>query len=548
MIDVRHEVSAAFAADAVSRVSGTVGVAIVTAGPGLSNTITAVKNAQLAQSPLVLLGGAAPTIFKGRGALQDIDQVAMFKPHVKWTASITCVQDMVPMLTRAFQEAQSGVPGPVFVECPLDTLYPEKIVKDELLGALDKMKGVEGIFLRWYLKRHYARVFGGMYDVQPAVPLPISFPRPSPDQVEYAARLLKRAKRPLIMVGSQAMLHAVPEAVMADAVRSLGAPVYLSSMARGLLNADGSGVQMRHKRRDALRDADVVILAGVACDFRLEYGRHITSRSTYISANRSPVDLKKNRTPDVAVLGDPAMFLEQLAEAFGRLAGPVGDARRPDWAPWFTKLGALQETREAAISKDSLIDAGDGKMNALNVLRQIDELMDDDAIMIGDGGDFVGSASYILRPRGPLGWLDPGVFGTLGVGGGFAMAVKACQPEQEVWVFFGDGSFGYSLIEFDTYVRAGIPVIAVIGNDAAWMQMMRGQVDMFDDETAVVLNYTNYEDTVRGFGAAGILIKTHDEVEAKVKEAKALAKAGTPVVINLLLSRNADFRKGSIAV
>ncbi|HEY0783588.1 MAG TPA: thiamine pyrophosphate-binding protein, partial [Thermoanaerobaculia bacterium] len=237
VVDVRHEADAVFAADAVARLTGVPGVAAVTAGPGTTNTVTAVKNAQLAQSPIVLLGGAAATLLKGKGALQDIDQLALFAPHVKWSATAKSVRELPALLGRAFAAARSGVPGPVFLECPVDLLYDESLVRD-WYGAASKGGGIGGMAMRVYLNRHVARLFRGADTAAPApAPAKAATPAAAAGALGRASRLLQRAERPVFVVGSQAMLapRAVP--ALAQGVAKLGVPVYLAGGARGRLGA-----------------------------------------------------------------------------------------------------------------------------------------------------------------------------------------------------------------------------------------------------------------------------------------------------------------------
>ncbi|HEY9422441.1 MAG TPA: thiamine pyrophosphate-binding protein, partial [Thermoanaerobaculia bacterium] len=230
VVDVRHEVDAVFAADAVFRLTGVPGVAAVTAGPGVTNTITAVKNAQLAQSAVVILGGAAATMLKGRGSLQDIDQMALFEPHVKWAASAKLVRDLVPMLERGFEVARAGVPGPVFVECPVDLLYDASLVR-EWYGASSKGGGIAGTATRLYLKRHADRLFVGADRHVPSAPRPVPVPAPEPGEVRKAAARIRKAKRPVLVLGGQVLLSSSTREKaeeLARAVESLGAPVYLA--------------------------------------------------------------------------------------------------------------------------------------------------------------------------------------------------------------------------------------------------------------------------------------------------------------------------------
>jgi len=538
VIDVRDEASAVFAADAVSRLTGTPGVAAVTAGPGVTNTLTAIKNAQLAQSPLVLIGGATGTILEGRGSLQDIDQEALMRPHVKWLRSVSRVADLAPTLERAFEQAQRGVPGPVFVECPVDLLYEESLVRD-IYGVGDDAeapKGLKDKALRWYLDRHLDKLFAGAGEAQASTPRWIVPQDPDPGDVEKAAQDLAAGERPVLLVGSQAILRAREAEAVAEAVESLGVPVYLSGMARGLLGAR-SERQMRHKRTRALREADLVILAGVPCDFRLDYGRSISGKARLISVNLSREDLKKNRKPDFGILAEPGRFLQRLAGAFE----PPEDG----WPEWTAELAERDAERDRDI--EGRAEAETEYVNPVHLCREIERALPDESILAADGGDFVATASYVLRPRGPLRWLDPGVFGTLGVGGGFALGAKAVHPEAEVWLLWGDGSAAYSLAEFDTYVRHRLPVIAVVGNDASWQQIAREQVEILGDACGTELRRTDYHRVAEGYGGRGILVERPGQVREALAEAQKIARGGEPVLVNVLLGKT-DFRKGSISM
>jgi acetolactate synthase-1/2/3 large subunit len=535
VVDVRHEATAVFAADAVARLTGIPGVAAVTAGPGATNTMTAVKNAQLAQSPVVLLGGATATALKGRGALQDIDQLALFKPHVKWAKSVRQVRDLVPALEQAFKIAKSEVPGPVFVECPVDLLYDESVVREWYGIKSPGGRTLAERALKRYLNYHVNKLFAGADSVNFSPRIEVAPPLPNPTGIRQAAEKLQRAERPVLLVGSQALLEAPEATQVAEAVERLGIPVYLSGMARGLLGKQHP-LLMRHKRREALKEADLVILAGVPCDFRLDYGRHIR-RSTYlISTNRSRSDLKKNRRPNLGALSDPALFLRWLVEVL-----PQNDR----WKNWREQLRQRDETREQDIHQQAqeLTEL----LNPVHLCREIEKNVPPNSIIVADGGDFVATASYIVSPPGPLTWLDPGVFGTLGVGAGFALGAKLCRPDSEVWILFGDGSVGYSLSEFDTFVRHQIPVLAVVGNDACWTQIAREQVEMLKDDVGTVLRHTDYHIVAEGFGGKGFLLNESNRICEVLQQARKSVSEGQPVLVNAHLGKTA-FRKGSISM
>ena len=536
VVDVRDEATAVYAADAVARLTGVPGVAAVTAGPGLANTITALKNAQLAQSPLVLFGGAAPTALQGRGALQDIDQRPLIAPHVKLFRKIRRVRELAPAVAEAFAVARAGVPGPVCLECPVDLLYDEASIRQWYAEAAGKGTSIPDRLLRFYLQRHVARMFADGAASAGHHASVASAPAAPESKVSAAAAALARAQRPLMVIGSQALALAAEAPRIAQAVTQLGIPVYLSGMARGLLGPDHV-LQLRHQRRLALREADCVLLAGVPCDFRLDYGRHVRRSATLIAANRSARDARMNRKPDIAAIGDAGLFLE-------RLLAPLGQAGRR-WPSWIEDLRKRDLEREAEIETQA--DAKGAHVNPVAFLRALDAAAGENAIMVADGGDFVATASYILRPRAPLAWLDPGAFGTLGVGAGFALGAALCRPQAEVWIIYGDGACGYSLTEFDSFVRHGIPVIAVVGNDAGWTQIAREQVKMLKDDVGTVLARTAYHEVVAGFGAEGILVRSNEEVVPALARARALAQSGKPVLINVWLDRT-DFREGSISM
>ena len=442
VVDVRHEATAVFAADAVARLTGVPGVACVTAGPGLTNTITAVKNAQLAQSPVVLIGGASATLLQGRGALQDIDQVALMRPHVKWLKALKRLRDLVPAIERAFVEARSGVPGPVFLEAPLDLLYPEQMVRKFHEKGLGSSSSWRSRLMRWYVKRHMARVFAGSDPVTPR-PRPVSKPEPGTGEVARAAAMLDASTKPLLLLGSGSMQSPELADGLRQAVAGLGVPAYLSGMARGLLGRSHD-LHMRHARRKALGEADLVIASGTPFDFRLDYGRGIPGRTPVVSINRSRHDLKKNRRPDLGIRADPARALMALSRC---------TRARDDWKAWREALRARDRARESEIAEQASA-ATDG-VNPIALCRAIEAAANDEAVFVGDGGDFVATASYVVRPRAPLSWLDPGVFGTLGPGAGFALGAKLCRPQAEVWLLYGDGAAAFSLASLA--IASGVP-------------------------------------------------------------------------------------------
>jgi len=314
-------------------------------------------------------------------------------------------------------------------------------------------------------------------------------------------------------------------------------PVYLSGMARGLLGRDHP-LQLRHQRRQALRESDCVLLAGVPCDFRLDYGRHVRRSATLVAANRSAKEARLNRRPDIAAIGDAGDFIQALARQ-------AGDRPPATWGAWQATLRARDATRETEI--DAQAAARGEHVNPIALLRALEREAGENALIVADGGDFVATASYVLHPRGPLTWLDPGAFGTLGVGAGFAIGAATTRPERETWIVFGDGACGWGLVEFDTFVRHGLPVIAIVGNDAGWTQIAREQVKVLGDDVGTVLARTDYHAVAAGFGAEGIVVRHMDEVLPALQRARELARQGRPVLVNVWLAKT-EFREGSLSM
>jgi acetolactate synthase-like protein len=598
VIDVRHEVNAVFAADAVARLSGKCGVAAVTAGPGVTNTITAIKNCQMAQSPIVLLGGAAATMLKGRGSLQDIDQRAIMEPIVKKCFTVTSVPDIVSCLREAFQTAQSGTPGPVFVELPLDILYsyleiasgmnlyvrkrrrylekneirrvvvPEEKRPMSRRDFIAQLKDDDTIFLRpdedssskdpWYAKafmqyklRHiFADSRNIEYDFSP---LPLKIPRAPLASVEKAASFVRTAQRPVLVLGSQSVLPVHQVLELRRQIESMGIPTFLGGMSRGLLGRNAS-LHIRQGRGNALRRSDCVILAGAVADFRLQYGRALPRKGARIVAcNRSSESLNLNKglfwNADLAIQADPCDFLISLSQC-------LSETSSSKFASWASELKSLeiQKERKNEIKAREIV-RGRGKksseslINPLALLSCLESELPEKSILVADGGDFVATASYIVRPRGPLTWLDPGAYGTLGVGAGFALGAKLVNPESEVWIIWGDGSSGYSIAEFDTFSRHNIPVIGLVGNDACWSQIEREQTPMFGSPTACNLDYCAYDKVAEGYGGVGLVLRSPDDDILGVmrKAQKTCRSSGRPVLINALIGKS-DFREGSLSV
>ena len=531
IIQVRDEVSAVFAADAVSRLTDSVGVAIVTAGPGVTNTITAIKNAQMAQSPVLLIGGAAATLLKGRGSLQDIDQISLLKTYVKSAVSVKKTRDVIPTLANALNIATSGVPGPVFVELPIDLLYPEEDIRKEFINQLPK-SGYFGKIAHWYVERHLNDLFSSKKSsikVKPVKEFKID-----QRKIDKAALAIVKAKKPVFLLGNQVTQNKEFLPMCLKSIDKLSVPTFTSGMARGCFGSSDKYF-FRHNRKHALKNADVVVTLGIPLDFRLGYGFSINKDATLIAVNKSKEDLNKNRKPDIGIHADPSRIMHEI----GKIINP------PSCKEWIKELTGLEEKRETEILQFSKYETD--FVNPVHLCKTIDKFIDEESILVADGGDFVGTASYTIRPRSSLGWLDPGPFGTLGVGGGFAIGAKSSFPKKEVWVFYGDGASAYSLAEFDTLCRHKLPVIAIIGNDASWQQIAREQKQMLGSNIGTELAFNAYEKVVEGYGGKGYYVENHDTLDETLKRAKEDAKLGYPVLVNIKISKS-DFRKGSISV
>jgi acetolactate synthase-like protein len=352
--------------------------------------------------------------------------------------------------------------------------------------------------------------------------------------VRKAASLLGGARKPVLVVGSQVLAIPQDASAIASAIRRMRIPAFLGGTARGLLGK-GDPLQLRHKRSQALREADAVIVAGFPLDFRMGYGRKINRDAKLVTVNRDSSWLRRNRRPDLAVHADPGRFLAALARQL----------QPGSWSSWLEQLRAVDEARSQEIVEQSEVQSG-GYVNPLQVAIEVEERLSDESVVVVDGGDFVASCSYVVSPRSPLSWLDPGVYGTLGVGGGFALGAAAVRPRAEVWLLWGDGAAGFSLAEVDTMVRHGMKVIMIVGTDASWGQIARDQVTTLGDAVGTELLRTNYQTVCEGYGGQGILVKEPEELAPALDTARELAEQG-PVLVNVWLGKS-EFRKGSISL
>jgi acetolactate synthase-1/2/3 large subunit len=467
VIDTRHEQGAAHAADAYARITRGVGVAVVTAGPGVTDALTGVANANAANSPLILLGGAAPQFNQSRGSLQEMEQVDLFHRISKWSDRVPS-PDLVPLyMAKAFRVALSGRPGPVFLELAWDVLC----------------NGVDESSLQIpRLYRTRARM------------------APDPLAVEEALALLAAAERPAMIAGSSVWWDDAPDALRAFVERAQ-IPTYLNGAGRGCLPPDHP-MFFQHNRKDALTGADVVFVIGTPFDFRLNYGAEPTfsSSSKIVQVDIDPTEVGRNRPVDVGIVADSRSALDAVPIHHYRLARDLSD----------------------------VANAGDR-----------------DPMFIADGGNWVALAAKVLSLKAPGRWLDPGPLGCLGVGAPFALAAKVLHPDRQIWVVQGDGSFGLNGFDFETAVRFKLPMICVVGNDAAWGQIRLPQVGMFGEEKspATLLAPTRYDEVVKAFGGWGERVTEPAQIRPALERALA---SGTVACVNVMLDPQAPATSGAM--
>jgi thiamine pyrophosphate-dependent acetolactate synthase large subunit-like protein len=497
--DTRHEQTAAFAADGYARVTGRPGVALVTAGPGVTNAVTAMANAQRAGVPMICIGGAGPRSLADMGSLQDIDSVRLMTPVCKWAVQIPETRRIKEYVDSAFRIAQAGLPGPVYLEAPLDLL----------MGM-------------------------GSDELPPTSPMSPARPASDPASIEHAARLLEASDRPCFIVGSQ-LRWSPRRTILERAARHFAVPFFLNGMARGALGSEHPSL-FSQARKHALSRSDLVIVLGTPLDFRVGYGRPPlwNPDARVIQVDLDAAQLGHNRTLDLGVQSDIGYFLEALCD---HATAKVATA-------WMQELDEVEKNKRASIREE--IETHRNPPNPLRVCHELGKRLRKSDIVIGDGGDFVASAANVLPLEWPQLWMDPGPFGTLGIGPGYALAASLARPDARTVVLFGDGAFGLSAMEFEVLVRHKRPVVAVIGNDAAWSQIRRGQVQIYGEERAVAtrLEYTRYDQVVQAVGGKGYWVERIEELGPALDGAFA---TDLPSCVNVRIA-SSSFRKNAVSV
>jgi acetolactate synthase-1/2/3 large subunit len=490
VLDVRHEQAAGHAAEAWGRIQRSCGVALVTAGPGVTGVVTAVANCAVSQTPLVVVGGARPLVQAEQGALQELDQLALLRPLVKWGAVCAQPERIPEYVATAFRHARAQPRGPVYLELPMDVLFAE--------AEADAPAGPS---------RSDARAFG------------------DPREVMKAADLLTSAERPAVIAGSGVWWDGAWKQ-LALLAENGSLPVFLNGSGRGALPPDHD-LFFQHSRGAALEAADVVCVVGTPLDFRLRFGR-FGQDAKLVHVHADATELGHNRAPDASLVAD-------CAAALGILADAVRNPRH-DRGPWLERLRAAE--RAWWDEHRSEIESDASPIHHYRLGAELDRVLDPGTIVVGDGGDVVAAVSRVLRVHRPGHWLDPGPFGCLGVGPPYALGVKAAQPHKQVVVVAGDGAFGLNGFEFETLTRFGLPAVFVIGNDAAWGEIRIPQVGLYgkDAEVATRLAPTPYHRLCDVFGGHA------EHVERPADLAPALERAlasGQPAIVNVMLDADA---------
>jgi acetolactate synthase-1/2/3 large subunit len=495
IVDVRHEQTAAFAAEGFAKATRRVGVAALTAGPGVTNGMSAIAGAQANCSPVCVLAGRAPELRWGSGSLQEIDHLPFVSPLVKSAETVKDPGEIGARTTAALDLALAMPNGPTFVDYPLDVVFTEAEPGFSPAAAVE---------------------------VGPA------------DGVEEAAALLASAERPAIMAGS-GLYWGRGEDELRALAEALAIPVFLNGLGRGCLPADHE-LAFSRARGAGLGGADVALVIGVPLDFRLGFGASIAEGAKLIRLDAAPNELSANRTPEVDLVGDVAASLAAICEALG------SPQCRTD--PWLAQLRKVEEEKRAG--EQAELDDGRSPLHPVRVYKELGEVLERDAIVIGDGGDFVSYAGRFVDTYQPGCWMDPGPFGCLGAGPGQAIGAKMAHPDRQVCLLLGDGAFGFAGMEFDTMARHGLPIVGVMGNNGIWALEHHPMKFLYGYSVAAELRpETRYEQMVEALGCEGILVREPGELRPALERA---FESGKPTLVNVLTDPEVVYpRKSNLA-
>ncbi|MBM3667661.1 MAG: acetolactate synthase [Actinobacteria bacterium] len=495
VVDTRHEQAAAFAAIGWAKATREPGVCALTAGCGVTNGMSAIASAQADGVPLMTMGGRAPEMRWGSGSLQEMDHVPFVSPLVK---SAVTVKDpaQIPALTAEAIDLTVEPPlGPTFVDYPLDVVFTEAEAGP------------------------------------PEIPARVAEPATG---IEQAAKLLSEAERPAIMAGGN-VYWGRAEGELRVLVEELGIPVFLNGMGRGCLPADHE-LFFSRARGAGLGGCDVALVIGVPLDFRLGFGASVNADANLLMLDMSPNRLERNRQPDLGMVGDIDASLAAIREAAS------GDPKRT--SAWVEELRKVESEKRAA--EEAELNDERSPLHPMRLYRELGEFLDRDAVVIGDGGDFVSYAGRVFQTWEPGTWMDPGPYGCLGAGPGQAIGAKLANPGRQVCLLLGDGAFGFSGMEFDTMVRHRLPIVAVMGNNGIWALEHHPMKFLYGYSIAAELRpETRYDEVVSALGGHGELVREPAELRPALERAFA---SGKPALVNVLTDPEVVYpRKSNLA-
>jgi acetolactate synthase I/II/III large subunit len=500
IVDVRHEQTAAFAAEGWAKVTRSPGVCALTAGPGVTNGMSAIASAQANSSPVLVLGGRAPSFRWGQGSLQEIDHVPFVAPLTKLARTVESTAEIPGAIDEAIRATLEPPTGPTFLDFPLDQVFMEAPAPDEGEASL---------------------------------PDPLLQPPPEGEALERAAELLRGAERPVIMAGT-GLYWAHGELALREVCEELGIPAFLNGLARGSVPADHACFFSR-ARGTALKGADVALVVGVPMDFRLGFGGSFGEQTQLIVIGSADPGREQPRPVAAELYGGVVATLEVLRDAA---------AGGPDRSAWTRELREIENEKRAAEQDDLTDDRA--PLHPLRVYHELGQVLDRDAVVIGDGGDFVSYAGRVIETYDPGCWMDPGPFGCLGAGTGGALAAALARPGKQICLLLGDGAFGFSGLEFDTFVRHRLPVVGVMGNNGIWGLEKHPMEFLYGYSVAAELQPgCRYDKVVEALGGHGELVEKPDDLRPALERAFA---SGRPALVNVLTDPSVAYpRKANLA-
>ena len=503
IVDVRHEQTAAHAADGYARQTGKLGCVVTTAGPGAMNAVTGIATAFRSESPVLHIGGQSALSQWRMGGLQDLPHVDIMRPITKFASTVMSTERVADMVSMAARECFAGAYGPSYLEIPRDVLDREIDVSRAVLPKAG----------------HYRASTKSIGD---------------PRDVERLADILVNAERPAILFGQQVWAARGHEEAVA-LLRGLDIPGYFNGAARGLL-PPGDPHHFDRTRTMAFGKADVVVIIGTPFDFRMGYGKRI-SVPTLVQIDQDYRTVGKNRDIDFGIVGDPgAICAAVLQAASGRLKNDKRQ-KRQDW------MRDLTKAEDAALARLMPVFTSDtSPIHPYRVAYEINEFLTDDTIYIGDGGDVVTISAQAVRPRSPGHWMDPGALGSLGVGTGFSMAAKLAHPKKEVLCYYGDGAFGMTAFDMETADRFGAPYIAVIGNNSAMNQIRYGQLAKYGEQRGNVgnkLGDMEFSHFAKIWGGHGEEVRESSQIAPALRRAREFVNTrGKSAIVNIWVDPN----------